>query len=277
MSPVRPKSHAPTSHDTTVDSTPTKHAKHANHVKQPRTIKEIPMTTAAETKTDDTNAPTSPAPAVFLTAPPTNAHSPSPPAGFERPTGANYRGVAPRGTEIASIPAALLDLARFAATYLTTLGATAPPLEHLVEGLKVASGWTSLRAESHAWDEYCATQEGMAWQALRPLVDKLVTAFMLAADSNKALLSTYPGLAAFLGAKGLIAQKSVSTKRLNKKAIAEGKEPYHGAAGKKRQREAEKAALASAAASTAAPALANGANAPAQATPATAPTGSAGH
>jgi hypothetical protein len=84
----------------------------------------------------------------------------------------------------------------------------------------------------------------MAWQAIRPLVEKLVTAFKLAVDTNKALLSEFPGLATFLGARSMIAQKAASTKRLNKQAIAEGKPPIHGAVGKRRQRAAEKAAAA---------------------------------
>jgi hypothetical protein len=156
----------------------------------------------------------------------------------------NYRGSLPRGAELAAATTALQDLARFTPTYAATLGSTAPPLDHFIEALTVASGWTSLRAESSAWDAYCITQEGMAWQAFRPLLDKLVAAFKLAVDSNKALLSEYPGLATLLGAKAQIAQKAASTRRLNNKAVAEGKLPYHGLVGKKRQRQAEKAAVA---------------------------------
>jgi hypothetical protein len=170
----------------------------------------------------------------------------------------NYRGSLPRGAELAAATTALQDLVRFAPSYAAILGATAPPLDHFIEGLTVASGWTSLRAESSAWDAYCVTQEGMAWQAFRPLLDKLVAAFKLAVDSNKALVSEYPGLATLLGAKAQIAQKAASTRRLNKKAVAEGKPPYHGAVGKKRQRQAEKAAAAQTSQSS------GGASAPAQ-------------
>jgi len=118
-----------------------------------------------------------------LTAPPLNAHSPTPLADFEAPTGANFRGVLPRGTELAAAPAALQDLARFASTYTAILGSTAPPFEHVLHGLTVASGWTGLRVESSAWDGYCSTQEGMAWQAFRPLLEKLVTEKVAAAGA----------------------------------------------------------------------------------------------
>jgi hypothetical protein len=197
------------------------------------------------TTTESTNASaTTSVPVAFLTPPPPGVHSPSPPGGFEVPAGANYRGVLPRGTELASVPAALQDLQKFVATYATTLGATAPPLDHFIAALTVASGWSNLRAESAAWDGYCMTEEGLAWQAARPMLGKLKTSFDLASDSNSSLTSEYPGLAALLGSTSTIAKKSVSTKRLNKQAVAEGKPPYHGLVGKRRQRKDEKAAAA---------------------------------
>ncbi len=183
---------------------------------------------------------------VFLTAPP-DVVTPSPPQGFEPPAGAgaNFRGILPRGTEEASLATSLKDLARFASTYTSVLGTTAPPLDHVVDGLTVAGGWTTLRVASAAWDAYCATEEGLAWQALRPLLDKLTTAFNLAADTDKSLLSEYPGLATLLGSRSVIAQKAATTRRLNRKAVSEGKPATHGVVGKRRLRAAEKAALAS--------------------------------
>ena len=66
------------------------------------------------------------------------------------------------------------------------------------------------------------------------------------------MLSRYPGLASLLGAKKAIAKKAAVTRRLNKKAVAEGKAPIHGRVGKKRQRAAEKAAAALSSGATAA-------------------------
>ena len=196
--------------------------------------------TAAPATTTTGSASTA---ASFLTPPP-DVHSPSPPAGFETPAGTNFRSVVPRGVELTASSNAVQDLQRFQATYASVLGATAPPFDHFFAALSVASGWSSLRAESAAWDGYCATEEGLAWQAFRPMLDKFATAFQLAADSNRSLVSQYAGLATLIGARVQIANKAASTRKLNKKAVAEGQQPFHGAIGKKRQRKAEKAAMA---------------------------------
>ena len=77
-------------------------------------------------------------------------------------------------------------------------------------------------------------------------MERLELAFTLAAGGEQAVATLFPSLATLLGAKKAIAQKGASTKRMNKQAIAEGREPTHGKVGRKRRKAAEKAAYAGA-------------------------------
>ncbi len=147
------------------------------------------------------------------------------------------------------LPQAVKDLASFT-DYAQTLGATAPAHADVQQSFQVSGQWSAMRQASSNWDGYCVLQEGLSWKTMRAHMDSLRPAFDLAATANPQLVTKYPGLAAVLGAKKAIAQKAASTKRLNKEAIAKGEAPVHGAVGKKRQRKAEKAALASGAAAT---------------------------
>ncbi len=71
----------------------------------------------------------------------------------------------------------------------------------------------------------------------RVLQDRLKSAFQLAVKNDVTLGTQLAGLATFLGAKQVIAQKAATTKRANGKALAEGKPPVHRAVGKTRQKQ----------------------------------------
>ena len=144
------------------------------------------------------------------------------------------------------MPQALLDLARFA-EFDQVFGRVAPSQAELNEGVEVAALWSAMRQATSKWDEYCVLQEGYAWRTLRALIARSGPAFLLAAQGDPAIVTTYPGLAALLGAKRTIAQKGASTRRLNDAAVARGEPPIHGAVGRRRQRKLEKEALAKAA------------------------------
>ena len=85
-----------------------------------------------------------------------------------------------------------------------------------------------MRTASSAWDVYGQAQEGICWTVMRAAMASLKPAFALAAERDPSLPAKYPGLAALLGVKKAIAHKAVSTKRANKKAVAEGRQPTHG-------------------------------------------------
>jgi hypothetical protein len=89
---------------------------------------------------------------------------------------------------------------------------------------------------------------------LRSQMDRLRPIFELAVAGDPTIAVQFPSLAALLGAKQAIAQRSA----LTRKAKAEGKPQTHGVVGKKRKKAAEKAAYAAPAevpvASVAAPA-----------------------
>ncbi len=186
-----------------------------------------------------------PAPLVYLTPPPPTALIPDVPSSFVPENGTNYRGVAPKKAELITLPLAVADLVKFT-NYTAVLGTTAPPYDEIVPTFTVTNEWSTMRTASSAWDVYSQAQEGICWTVMRPAMDTLKAAFALAAGRDPSLLAKYPGLSALLDAKQAIAQKAASTKRLNKKAIAEGKPPIHGGVGKKRLKAANKAIVAAA-------------------------------
>jgi hypothetical protein len=215
--------------------------------------KEPPPALAAPTPA----APTAPAtlPLVFLELPPADANIPAPPKGFVAGDTADYRAALPRDAELRALPIAAKDLARFT-NYAQILGETAPPYAQVVQALTAASAWSSTRTESAAWDAFCGSQEGIAWTMLRAQMARLTPSFELASSGGSNLDTLFPGLATLLGAKKVIARKGASTRKLNTKATAEGKEPTHGVVGKARQKRAEKAAYAATGAASAATAAA---------------------
>ena len=145
------------------------------------------------------------------------------------------------------MPQALADLQAFT-NYTTVLGPSAPPEAQFAPAIDTAQKWSAARIAAQAWDQYCMTEEGMAWTLLRSLMANVAPAFALAVKANPTLATQYAGLAAFLGAKKAIAKKAASTKAANKKAIAQGKPATHGAVGKQRKKAAASAALATQAA-----------------------------
>jgi hypothetical protein len=188
-------------------------------------------------------ATASPPPAasvMVLDLPPADANIPAVPKGAVT-TGSDHAAPAPRQAELEQMPQALKDIAKFT-NYTETFGTSAPPYALLVQVLTVAAAWSSMRVDTAAWDEFSVSQESLAWATLRLLLADLQTSF--AKLKNGA--TTYPGLAALLGAKSLIARKGVATRQANKLAKAEGREPVHGKVGKQRQKAAEKAAYAAA-------------------------------
>jgi hypothetical protein len=194
--------------------------------------------------------PANPAPAtaapptpLSLALPPPDANVPAPPADFIPPSGPEYNGVQPRKSEQAVLSAAISDIAKIP-NYAAIEAVTAISQTQLVQMLQLGSAWTSMHNRSSAWDIFCRTQEGVAWTGIRVMMTKVKPAFELVTAADPSLRTQLPGLTALLGAQKAIAQRGVSTKAMNKKAIAEGKAPVHGKVGKSRKRSAEKAALA---------------------------------
>jgi hypothetical protein len=195
-------------------------------------------------------APANPAPAtaapptpLSLALPPPDANVPAPPADFVPTNGSEYNGVQPRKSEQVVLAAAISDVGKIP-NYAAIEAVTAIPQAQLVQMLQLGSAWTSMHNKSSAWDAFCRTQEGVAWSGIRVMMTKVKPAFELAMAADPSLRTRLPGLTALLGAQKAIAQRGVSTKEMNKKAVAEGKAPVHGKVGKSRKRSAEKAALA---------------------------------
>jgi hypothetical protein len=184
-----------------------------------------------------------PAPVPSVGPPPAGANIPIPPTGFTPATPGEFRSVVPRKPELAAMPQALIDLAKFT-DFDKLFGGVGLAQAETMQCLLMGSLWSTMRASTSQWDAYSVLQEGYAWRAIRAALLRLEQAFLLAAQANPALATTYPGLAALLGARKSIAQKGAATRRLNKAAKAKGEPEIHGLVGKQRQRKAEKAALA---------------------------------
>ena len=236
-----------------------------------------PATTAASaiTPAHPTAHPLSaappPAPSTSIAPPPADANIPVVPTTAVPTNGSDFKGVAPKVSEQAALPAALQDLLRFA-SYPQVLGGAAPPIAQVIALLTLGVQWTGMRNSTAAWDTYCRTQEGFVWAQLRALMLRLKPAWDLAVKADASLASQFPGIASLLGAKKVIAQKALSTKQANKKAIAEGKAPLHGVVGKQRKTSAKNAAYASATATPPAhPAPATGGASPAEPGPVAVP------
>jgi hypothetical protein len=252
---------------TTPKKSHTTAAHHASHVAEVT----APDPTPAATATTPTAASTVVTQA-YLPPPPANAVIPVPPSGTSSPNGANYTAFLPRSTEEAALVNAVADL-RKCTNFSTLFGATALPYAQVLQAFDVGNQWTTMRNQTAAWDAYCQTQEGMCWQTIRAMMDRLRPAFDLAVTGDATIASTMPGLATLLGARKAIAAKAVATKKANKAAIARGEAPTHGKVGKRRLKAAQKALLPAAkAAVSAPPPTASTQAAPATPSPASAPT-----
>jgi hypothetical protein len=180
---------------------------------------------------------------LYLAPPPANALIPQPPKDFVPDAETSYRGLSPSSSELIALPRAVSNLQGFS-DYAQIIGATAPPYEEVLQFFEVVSQWSAMRTASTAWDAYCREQEGMGWATMRALMDRLRPAFLLAAKTNRSVMTKYSGLATFLGARSASASKAAATKKANKESKAKGEPQTHGKVGKASKRAAEKAALA---------------------------------
>jgi hypothetical protein len=213
----------------------------------PSTISAAPAPTITQaTVTGPTPPPISLA---YLTPPPASANIPAVPSNFVPESGTTYRAVVPKKAELVALPLAVADLQKFT-NYTQVVGSTAPPYEEILQTFNVTNAWSSMRTSSSAWDVYSRDQEGICWGVMRPSMESLKAAFDLAATRDPSLPAKLPGLATLLGVKAAIAVRAASTKRANKKAVAEGKAPIHGQVGKARKRATDKAIVAAATAAT---------------------------
>jgi hypothetical protein len=177
-----------------------------------------------------------------LAAPPSNAVIPPVPSDYVQLSGATYRSVAPKKTELLVLAQAVKNLAQFA-SYAQVMGPYAPPYAETLALFTVVYEWSAMRTASTAWDAYSVDQEGLGWATLRPVMERLRPLFDIAVNADPTLLVKLPSLATLLGARTAIAQKAVATRQRNKEAKAKGEPQTHGKIGKTRKRAEEKAAL----------------------------------
>ncbi len=197
-----------------------------------------PAASAAVPPTEAVGTTTS----VALAAPPSNAVIPPVPSDYVPQSGATYRSVGPKKTELLVLAAAVKNLAQFA-TYAEVMGPYAPPYAETLALFTVVYQWSSMRTAASAWDAFCVDQEGLGWATLRPVMERLRPLFDIAVQADPTLLVKLPSLATLLGARTAIAQKAVATRLRNKEAKAKGEPQTHGKVGKTRKRAEEKAAL----------------------------------
>jgi hypothetical protein len=180
---------------------------------------------------------------MFIRPPPSLSALTTPPDDYVAPTPGEFRTVAPRKSELAALPQAVIDAKNFT-EYSQMIGGNGPSLDAIVQTYDLARQWSTMRQASAKWDAYCALQEGLAWQALRGVNVHLGPAYSLALVLNPNLSSRLPGLTSLLQAKQAISKKGASTRKLNAADVANGLLPSHGEVGKRNQRRAAKAALA---------------------------------
>ncbi len=210
-------------------------------------------------------------PLIYIQPPPASANIPVPPAGAAQPGGANYRSVVPKTIELAALPAAVENMKRLEAVFMQIFGAAGLPYAQVFQAFDVGNQWSTMRQATALWDTFSRTEEGICWGTLRSIMDRLGPLWAIASAADPSLAVTFPALATLFGAKKAIAQKAVSTKRLNKEAVARGEQPTHGQVGKRRQK-AEQKALAAAATAAGLKAGAAPTVAPPPAPPAQAPS-----
>ena len=254
----------------------------ATTTKKPRTrTRQPPVVERAVAGSSGTAAPAAPAsPAAgsassgsagaAIDAPP-QVTIPAVPAGFVPANPADLRGFRALASQVAAIPGAIAELQGFA-NYTTVFGITAPDVTQLTQRLSVGSEWTTLLSQTAAWYNYTKSQQGTAWKDAMLLLDTLKSPFDLASTANPALLSQYPAIARLLGAKTVVAKRAASSRARNKKAeaaqTATGASAGSVSTGTSTQAPAPApAATGTATATTTQGGTANGAAAPAAATP----------
>ena len=165
------------------------------------------------------------------------------PSDYVPQSGATYRSVAPKKTELLVLAAAVKNLAQFA-SYTQVMGPYAPPYAETLALFTVVYLWSAMRTASSAWDAFSVDQEGLGWATLRPVMAVLRPMFETAMKGDPTLAVKLPALATLLGARTAIAMKGAATRLRNREAKAKGEPQTHGKVGKTRKRDAEKAALA---------------------------------
>jgi hypothetical protein len=168
---------------------------------------------------------------------------PAPPAGFVATSGAEYRGVCPKTTELVVVGDAIHEVAT-CADLAGTFGRSMPSAGNLVGALTAAAAWSTIRAKSLAYDEYCRTQEGLAWVAARKLLTKAQPIVLHAAATDPTVAAEFPSLVQFLSVPHVAAQRAAATRRANQEAAAKGETPTRGRRAKALLRAAERSALA---------------------------------
>jgi hypothetical protein len=167
---------------------------------------------------------------------------PTIPSGAQADSGANYRTVLPRATEVSSLVRAVSDFQSMS-NFSQLFGITGLQYAQVLAAFVIAAQWTAMRGATETWGGYCLSEEGKAWTTVRAFMQLLKPLFDAAAKGDPNLASVYPGIAALFGAQKVIAQKGATTRKNNKTAEAKGELADHGTVGKRRTRVAAKAAL----------------------------------
>ncbi|HEY2514660.1 MAG TPA: hypothetical protein VGI39_27535 [Polyangiaceae bacterium] len=188
-----------------------------------------PTTTTRASSSLDSKAQ---AQSVVIKPPPADAKIPTPPEGATNSNGNDYRASLPKNLELAAMPDVLEELGRFI-DYVEVFGKTAPPLAYVLQTATAASEWSEMRVTTAAWDAYCRTQEAAAWFDLRTIMAGLSPAMKLAVRIDATIAREYPALVRLFSAKQVIAQRGVTTRKLNAKAKADGLPPVRGRAAKR--------------------------------------------
>ena len=233
-------SHAHVSHAATSDaSTPAEVAPHATVPVTPAAA--APASAAPAVSSSATS--TSSRPPIDLAAPPANALIPPVPSDYVSESGATYRNVSPKKTELLVLAQAVKNLAQFT-SYTQVMGTSAPSYQETLALFTVVYQWSAMRTASSAWDAFCVDQEGLGWATLRPVMASLRPSLEAAMKADPTLAVKIPALVTLLGARTAIAMKGAATRQRNREAKAKGEPQMHGKVGKARKRDEEKAALA---------------------------------
>jgi hypothetical protein len=206
------------------------------HTHTPSNDEAAPATSAAPTTAPA--APAAPAAAaatVFIKSPPPLTSIPSTPDGNTNTNGQDYAASLPKNLELAAMPDVIEELARFA-NYAQVFGLTAPPLTYVTQTATAAAAWSAMRAKSAAWDKYARSQEGVAWNDFRGIMESMRPALALAVTTDATIARQYPAMVRLFGAKSVIAQRSAATRAANKAAEAKGEPPKRGKLAKKARR-----------------------------------------
>jgi hypothetical protein len=233
----------------------------STHASKKSTHSNHNATTQSQETTMTTSKATAPAtPATTYKVPPAGINIPSPPAGFVPTSGADYRGVMPKTAELAVLQDAVTEIQQ-CTDFTSIFGRTLPSVAVILGLFNSGAQWSSTRAKSEAFDDYCRTEEGLVWIEIRQMMAKIQPVFTQAVASDVTIGAQFSALGRLLGAQKAIAQRGVATRKANRAAKAKGEPATHGKVAKAKTKAAAKAALAAQnaaeAAATAAPVAAS--------------------